>query len=195
MICYSIIYTRWDKKFKLYLEHFQKIHENEDYSLVFAIEPESFLEIKHFLEASKEYGMGKVFFNITEGGFIIQKHLENYKYIRSLDIKPTIWVHLRQDHVVGEGFPYWCKNYQTGVMWARKNGISFNEDIVVQFFTERLAYKMFSEYKMKGQDIPYNIDIQNTIIEKYLKPQSSFEAVCPTSDCLSLHHVFPIELL
>lgn len=193
MVCYSIIFTRWNDKFPLLLEHFSKTQE--DYALVFSIEPESFLEIKLFVEASKELGNGKVFFNITEGGLILQKHLSNYRYIRSLDIKPTIWVHLRDDYVVGEGFSYWCNKYSTGLIYSGKKPIMFNEDIVVQFFTEKIAYLMFREYNIMGQDVPFNIDIQNDIIKKKLKTISSFEAYCQSLDCLTLHHIYPLELL
>lgn len=193
MICYSIIFTRWNEKFPILLEHFSKTQE--DYALVFSIEPESFLEIKLFVETSKKLARGKVFFNISEGGLILQKHLSNYRYIKSLHIEPTIWVHLRSDYVVGEGFPYWCNNYSTGLIYSGKKPILFNDDIVVQFFNSKIAYLMFREYNMMGQDVPFNIDLQNDIIKNKLKTKSLFEADCQSLDCLTFHHIYPVELL
>jgi len=193
VIGYSVLWGRWNDKFGDFVEHFTKTQD--DFVLVFGIEPQSFLEIKLFLEKNKQLGQGKCFFNIVENDFILEKHLQNYKYLKSCDVNITKWVHLRKDFVVGEGFPYWIQNYQTGIVWDRKKGISFNEDISVQWFNNDIAYKMFREYNVMKQDLPYNLDIQNDIIEKRLKIKSSFEADCASLDCLTLHHIYPVELL
>lgn len=192
MVVYSVIFSRWRDDFSLYLEHFSKTQE--DWAIVFSIKPESFLEIKLFIEASKEFN-GKVFFNMDEKSLILERHLSNYRYIRNHDIKPKYWVHLRSDFVVGEGFPYWCQNYSTGLIYSRKKPMMFNEDIIVQFFTEKIAFLMFREYNMMGQDIPFNIDIQNDILKRKLDIKSSFEAYCQSLDCFTSHHLYPIELL
>lgn len=193
MICYSILWGRWNDKFPLFVEHFTKTQE--DFVLVFGIEPESFLEIKLFIEASKKFSERGCFFNIVENDFILEKHLQNYKYLKSCHIDITKWVHLRRDFVVGEGFPFWIKNYQTGIVWHMKKEMSFNEDISVQWFNNDIAYKMFREYNVMKQDLPYNLDIQNDIIQKRLQVKSSFDASCYSLDCLTSHHLYPIELL
>ena len=193
MIIYSVIYNRFDGKIYDLVDGLDKAHQiGQDWKVVFSIDPADFQEIKLFLNLSSKYPE-RIHYNIEDETYILERHLSNYKYMRSLKVEPSIWVHLRKDFVVGEGLIRQMKNLSTGVIFYRKNeGIVFNQSVAVEWFNKKIAYQMFLSYNMNGPLVACDLYIQGDILKNHTDKSSFLQVDCSTPDCLMKHHLYDL---